>query len=446
MHSDEAQPVCSHRRSNRRNQSSDCMSPAGVIRKSHEDWQPSAVEMSRRRPAAARGSFATITALAIFSIIACASPCSGTRMITAHGGNREGFIGTFTGSRIGQPKQRIVLPEIKINLPKVSPQGICNFLSGGVAGAFAAAITCPLEVVKTHLQSRAAVGSGLGPLGVAKGILEKEGLKGLYRGMGPTIIGIVPTRSTYFWAYSATKGALQPFVGDGPVTHIASAVAAGGLSNTVTCPLWMVKTRMQLTGGKLVDTVRTIVREDGVSGLYRGLAASYWGLTESCMQFLIYEKMKSSMLVRHEEAGRNRLSSVEYLFAAGVSKAVASVLTYPHEVVRTRMREAGSARYRSMFQSIRLIAKEEGTKGLYGGLGPHLMRVVPNTAIMFMSYELLMKTLPPMIEDGTVQRFFDNMMSFTQQNHVMVGSAAAIGLGHKAKSSFQSAMARLALP
>jgi solute carrier family 25 protein 33/36 len=393
-----------------------------------------------------RGSLGAITALAVFTVVTCASPCSGSRTLTAHGGNREGFVGSFTGSGIRQPRERIVLPEIRITLPKISPQGLCNFLAGGVAGAFAAAITCPLEVVKTHLQSRAAVGSGLGPLGVAKGILEKEGMKGLYRGMGPTIIGIVPTRSTYFWAYSATKGALQPFVGDGPITHIASAVAAGGLSNTVTCPLWMVKTRMQLTGGKLMETVQSIVREDGVRGLYRGLAASYWGLTESCMQFLIYEKMKSSLLRSHQEAGRSsHLTSVEYLVAAGVSKAVASIATYPHEVVRTRMREAGSARYRSMFQSIRLIAKEEGTKGLYGGLGPHLMRVVPNTAIMFMSYELLMKTLPPMIEDGTVQRFFDNMLSFAKHERIALGSAAAIGLGSKAKSSFQSTMARLAV-
>jgi solute carrier family 25 protein 33/36 len=390
-----------------------------------------------------RGSLGAITALALVTVVTCTSPGGGSRTLTAHGGNREGFVGSFTGIR--QPRERIVFPEIRITLPKVSPQGVCNFLAGGVAGAVAAAITCPLEVVKTHLQSRAAVGSGLSPLGVAKAILEKEGPKGLYRGMGPTIIGIVPTRSTYFWAYAATKGALQPFVGDGPITHIASAVAAGGLSNTVTCPLWMVKTRMQLTGGKLMETVQSIVREDGVRGLYRGLAASYWGLTESCMQFLIYEKMKSSLLRRHEEAGRNHLTSVEYLVSAGLSKAVASIATYPHEVVRTRMREAGSARYRSMFQSISLIAKEEGTKGLYGGLGPHLMRVVPNTAIMFMSYELLMKTLPPMIEDGTVQRFFDNMLNFDKHERLALGSAAAIGLGSQAKSSLQSTVARLAV-
>jgi len=95
----------------------------------------------------------------------------------------------------------------------------------------------------------------------------------------------------------------------------------------------------------------------------------------------------------------NDLSTLQYLAAAGGTKGLASIATYPHEVVRTRMREAASQRYRSMFQSIALIAKEEGRRGLYSGLGPHLMRVVPNTAIMFMSFELLSRHLPAMLEE-----------------------------------------------
>ena len=230
------------------------------------------------------------------------------------------------------------------------------------------------------------------------------------------MVGIVPTRSCYFWAYSAAKSAMAPIVGDGPITHMCAAVAAGGLSNTVTCPLWMVKTRMQLNGGGLLATARGIVASEGVRGLYRGLLASYWGLSEGAIQFLIYEKMK------HDLARGNRaaappgtaaaapgaasaaLSTGQYLLAAGVSKGIASVLTYPHEVVRTRMRECGSSRYRGMFQSLALIAREEGRAGLYGGLGPHLMRVVPNTALMFMSYEILSRRLPALLADPDLPR------------------------------------------
>jgi len=44
-------------------------------------------------------------------------------------------------------------------------------------------------------------------------------------------------------------------------------------------------------------------------------------------------------------------------------------------------------------QALKLIAAEEGTKGLYGGMGAHLIRVVPNAAIMFFAYETIVQLL-----------------------------------------------------
>jgi len=299
---------------------------------------------------------------------------------------------------------RFELPQVQ--LPQISPQGLCNLLAGGVAGAVASAITCPLEVVKTQLQSRSLASAGMGPLGVAKKIVSEQGVKGLYRGLSPTIVGIIPTRSLYFWAYGAAKAELEPVMGDKPATHMAAAVAAGGLSNSVTCPLWVTKTRMQLEGTSFASTVKKLWAAEGAGGFYRGLLPSYWGLSEGAIQFLLYEKLKRAMAppVPEGSTAKPELTTVQYLVAAGVSKAVASGLTYPHEVVRTRMREAGSVRYKGFFQSIRLIAKEEGTRGLYGGLGPHLMRVVPNTAIMFMSFELLSRRLPGILEEKPWER------------------------------------------
>ncbi len=181
---------------------------------------------------------------------------------------------------------KVQLPSLE--MPKPSVQGICNLAAGGIAGAVASAITCPLEVIKTNLQSRAARGSGLQPLSMASKILAEQGPKGLYRGLSLSLMGIIPTRSCYFWAYGASKGALSGTLGDCSATHMLSAVVAGGLSSTVTCPLWMVKTRMQLQGTSLVDTTKGIIAKDGVKGLYRGLKASYWGLSEGALQFLMF--------------------------------------------------------------------------------------------------------------------------------------------------------------
>ena len=92
-----------------------------------------------------------------------------------------------------------------------------------------------------------------------------------------------------------------------------------------------------------------------------------------------------------ERAALQRLAygDKEAFFTSAAAKLVAAVLTYPHEVLRTRMREQRSAvpKYETLLQSFRLIAREEGLRGLYGGLGVHMVRTVPNAAILLMVVE-----------------------------------------------------------
>ena len=164
---------------------------------------------------------------------------------------------------------------------------------------------------------------------------------------------------------------------------IISGLAAGVGSNTLTNPIWVVKTRLQLmadsTAGQKVyagyrDAVATIFREEGVAGFYKGLSASYWGCAEGCVQFMIYEQIKSNILAKQnlarEEAGlhpTDKLPKLVYFFSAAIAKGTASIMTYPHEVARTRLREQarnGVFKYSGMWQTIGVIAKEEGTKGV----------------------------------------------------------------------------------
>lgn len=62
------------------------------------------------------------------------------------------------------------------------------------------------------------------------------------------------------------------------------------------------------------------------------------------------------------------------------------------EVARTRLREEGS-RYKSFWQTLGLVYREEGRRGLYRGLVTQLVRQIPNTAIMMSTYELTVYVL-----------------------------------------------------
>ena len=86
------------------------------------------------------------------------------------------------------------------------------------------------------------------------------------------------------------------------------------------------------------------------------------------------------------------LPKMYYFTTAAVAKCIASISTYPHEVARTRMREqarSGMFKYKGMWQTIGLIGKEEGRQGLYAGMGIHIAKVVPNSALMFLTYEIV---------------------------------------------------------
>lgn len=67
------------------------------------------------------------------------------------------------------------------------------------------------------------------------------------------------------------------------------------------------------------------------------------------------------------------------------------------KVVRTRLRQAplenGQLKYTGLVQCFRTVFKQEGAAGLYGGLTAHMLRVVPNAAIMFGTYESILLLL-----------------------------------------------------
>ncbi|WWC68049.1 uncharacterized protein I206_101968 [Kwoniella pini CBS 10737] len=359
--------------------------------------------------------------------------------------------------------------------------------AGSVGGMAGAIVTSPFDVVKTRLQSDLFRHSASEPIKKAinanqadaartgiRGTLYQfvdtvylirrigveEGWKALYKGLGPSLVGIIPARAINFYFYPTSKAYLAKqfpnapvekagqTAEDSPVIHLSAAVIAGIMTATGTNPIWVVKTRLQLSAKRkgiaspsttaapaptaastlpgpiaksaaaLAQSTSTstaaaaaapaarssmppaftmtmdIIRKEGITGLYRGLSASYLGVSEGVIQWVLYERFKR--LTSSTTFDSSNQSVISYMGsivgASGGAKAVASLITYPHEVIRTRLRQPainGIVRYTGLLQTLKLVIKEEGAASLYGGLTAHLFRVVPNAACMFLIYELV---------------------------------------------------------
>ena len=119
---------------------------------------------------------------------------------------------------------------------------------------------------------------------------------------------MVPASAIKFFAYGNTKQFVSENFNNGKESawvHLVSAATAGFAVGTSTNPLWVVKTRLQLdrnrlgTDGKPLkqhknsfDCAAHILRTEGIRGMYRGLTASYLGIGESTLHWLMYEQGK----------------------------------------------------------------------------------------------------------------------------------------------------------
>lgn len=88
---------------------------------------------------------------------------------------------------------------------------------------------------------------------------------------------------------------------ESPIVHILSASCAGFAASTATNPIWFVKTRLQLDHNSknqmtVRECIRKIYKTSGIIGFYKGITASYVGISETVIHFVIYEAIKAKIV------------------------------------------------------------------------------------------------------------------------------------------------------
>jgi solute carrier family 25 uncoupling protein 8/9 len=175
-----------------------------------------------------------------------------------------------------------------------------RILSGITSGAMAIAVAQPTDVVKIKMQARS------GPrynssIDAYKTIYRREGVHGLWRGLGPNVVRNSLVNATELVCYDTIKDGLMKNLnfGDNLLCHFTSAFGAGFCATVVASPIDVIKTRiMNSTPGMyngMIDAVQKLyVENEGKLGaFYKGFTPSFMRLgTWNVVMFVTYEQLK----------------------------------------------------------------------------------------------------------------------------------------------------------
>lgn len=244
-------------------------------------------------------------------------------------------------------------------------------------------------------------------------IWKREGPFAFYKGLGTTLIGIIPNWAIYFASYESSKSFLKNKKKKSLSAleiNLISAIYAGVLTTIATSPLWVIRTRMMTQGEQgyksIFHAFQEIYKHEGFRGFYHGLLPSIIGLFHVGIQFPLYEYIKTRRRNARRLSMEDPIPFTDVLFASTVSKLVASVSAYPHEVLRAQMQDRGHGHktqngtnipehlnFRGLFHLISLIYQHQGIRGFYKGIGLNLLRVVPSAGITLTVFEFCSKKL-----------------------------------------------------
>ena len=262
---------------------------------------------------------------------------------------------------------------------ETSPPFVVSLISGGMAGTAVDVSLFPLDTIKTRLQAE-------------QGFWKAGGFRNIYAGLGAAALGSAPTAALFFCTYDTAKHVLvnKLAVAPEPACHMTAAALGEVAACLIRVPVEIIKQRRQADAKGLASSqiLRSVIKTEGFSGLYRGFLSTVIRDTPfSLLQLPVWELLKKLWSRYQNEPVHPLQSAVCGAVAGGFSGAV----TTPLDVAKTRimLAEFGSelAQRDSIIYTLKMVGQERGLSGLYAGVLPRTIWISIGGFVFFGVYE-----------------------------------------------------------
>uniref|UniRef100_A0A3Q3WN12 Uncharacterized protein n=1 Tax=Mola mola TaxID=94237 RepID=A0A3Q3WN12_MOLML len=275
---------------------------------------------------------------------------------------------------------------------RVSP--LKNFVAGGAAGACLLLAGHPLDTIKVRLQTQPRASCAVlytGTYDCFRKTVSKEGILGLYKGMGAPLAGVAPMMAISFFGFGLGKQ-LQQKDPDKPLM-ISSCVTSplNTSKSTATC------SQVQASSGRVtysgpLDCALRLYKEQGIRSVYKGTVLTLIrDVPSSGLYFLTYEYLKRFLTAEGQSV--HQLSTPNILLAGGVAGILNWTIALPPDVLKSNFQTAADGKYRGLLDVLRTLLREEGPAALYKGFNAVFLRAFPANAACFLGFEVALKGL-----------------------------------------------------
>ncbi|XP_046428722.1 mitochondrial dicarboxylate carrier isoform X3 [Neodiprion pinetum] len=265
---------------------------------------------------------------------------------------------------------------------------------GGLASAGAACVTHPLDLLKVHLQTQQEGKSSVSKITLK--IIKHQGVFALYNGLTASLLRQLTYSTTRFGFYEVGKQALEtpgyslPFH-----QRLFLAGISGAVGGVIGTPADLINVRMQndikvspelrRNYKHALDGLFRVWKEEGFLRLFNGCStATSRAALMTIGQLSFYDQIKMLLL----QSGMFTDSPTTHFLSSLSAGAIATTLTQPLDVLKTRAMNAKPGEFKNMIDLILYTAKL-GPLGFFKGYIPAFVRLAPHTILTFVFLEQL---------------------------------------------------------